>query len=106
MNRFSTKILIAIHHGVEHTLQQVKKGFFYLPVIFFWLTMMFFYVGHLSTDEGVKFSKVSQAIDEGWQFLEPVFRLSLCITLILCVLQFAIGLFRRNSDRTPLTKEE
>lgn len=106
MSRFTTNILGVIHHGVEYTLKLIKNGFFYLPVIFFWLTMMFFSAGHLSTDEGFKFSKVSQAIDEGWQLLEPVFRLSLCITLILCVLEFVIRLFRRNSDWTPLTKEE
>lgn len=106
MSRFTTNILGVIHHGVEYTLQLIKNGFFYLPVIFFWLTMMFFYVGHLSINEDFRFSKVSQVMDEGWQLLEPVFRLSLCITLILCVLQFAIRLFRRTSDRTPLTKEE
>ncbi|MDR5610301.1 hypothetical protein [Arsenophonus sp.] len=106
MSRFTTNILVVLNHSVEHMLKQVKKGFFYLPVIFFWLTIMFFYVGHLSTDEGFKFNKVSQAIDEGWQLLEPVFRLSLCITLILCVFQLAIGLFRRNSARAPLNKEE
>ncbi|WP_032116559.1 hypothetical protein WH390_15935 (plasmid) [Candidatus Arsenophonus nilaparvatae] len=96
MNRFATNILVAINQCVEHTLQQVKKGFFYLPVIFFWLTMMFFYVGSLSINEDVKFSEVSQVMDAGWQLLEPVFRLSLCITLILCLLRLAIGLFRRN----------
>ncbi|WP_334472935.1 hypothetical protein [Arsenophonus sp. PmNCSU2021_1] len=96
MNTLAIKIIVAINHGVEHTLQQVKNGFFYLPVIFFWLTMAFFYVGSLSTDEGFKFSDVSQAMDEGWQLLEPVFRLSLCITLILCALRLVIRLFRRN----------
>ncbi|WP_334473181.1 hypothetical protein [Arsenophonus sp. PmNCSU2021_1] len=106
MSRFATNILVAIHQGAEHTLKLIKNGFFYLPVIFFWLTMMFFSAGHLSTDEGFKFSKVSQVMDAGWQLLEPVFRLSLCITLILCVLQFAIRLFCRNAARTPLTKEE
>lgn len=96
MNTLAIKIIVAINQGVEYTLQLIKNGFFYLPVIFFWLMITFFYVGSLSTDEGFKFSEVSQVMDEGWQLLEPVFRLSLCITLILCVLQLAIRLFRRN----------
>ncbi|MDR5611500.1 MAG: hypothetical protein RAM36_00180 [Arsenophonus sp.] len=96
MSRFAINILVAINQVVEHTLRQVKQGFFFLPVIFFWLMIAFFYVGHLSINEDFKFSEVSQVMDEGWQLLEPVFRLSLCITLILCVLRLAVGLFRRN----------
>jgi hypothetical protein len=103
MNTLAIKIIVAINHGFEHTLQLIKNGFFYLPVIFFWLTMMFFYVGYLSVDEGFKFSEVSQVMDEGWQLLEPVFRLSLCITLILCFLRLAIGIFRKKSNKKEPT---
>ncbi|WGM08838.1 hypothetical protein [Arsenophonus nasoniae] len=84
-------------------LQLVLNISLYFPVMFVWLTVAFALSGNLAISYPFEPDAIYLTFDKVVDLLTPVFRLSLAITLILCFLRLAIGIFRKKSNKKEST---
>lgn len=84
-------------------LQLVLNISLYFPVMFIWLTVAFALSGNLTISYPTDPEAMYLTFDNVAELLTPVFRLSLAITLILCFLRLAIGIFRKKSNKKEST---
>ncbi|MDR5610302.1 hypothetical protein [Arsenophonus sp.] len=82
-----------------HGLQLIMNVSLYFPITFIWLTVAFALSGNLAISYPIEPEAMYLTFDKVAELLTPVFRLSLAITLILCFLRLAIGIFRKKSNK-------
>ncbi|HGJ5866605.1 hypothetical protein [Arsenophonus nasoniae] len=86
-----------------HGLQLVLNISLYFPVMFIWLTVAFALSGNLAISYPTEPEALYLTFNNVAELLTPVFRLSLAITLILCFLRLAIGIFQRKPNKKEST---
>ncbi|HGJ5885114.1 hypothetical protein [Arsenophonus nasoniae] len=84
-------------------LQLIINVSLYFPLIFIWLTVAFALSGNLAISYPIDPEAMHLTFDNVVELLTPVFRLSLAITLILCFLRLAVGIFRKKSNKKEST---
>ncbi|WGO82131.1 hypothetical protein [Arsenophonus apicola] len=84
-------------------LQLVLNISLYFPLTFIWLTVAFALSGNLAISYPIEPDALYLTFDSVAELLAPVFRLSLAITLILCFLRLAIGIFQRKPNKKEST---
>ncbi|HGJ5890411.1 MAG TPA: hypothetical protein ACHBZA_03415 [Arsenophonus apicola] len=84
-------------------LQLIMNISLYFPLIFIWLTVAFALNGNLAISYPIDPEAMHLTFDNVVELLTPVFRLSLAITLILCFLRLAVGIFRKKSNKKEST---
>ncbi|WGM03313.1 hypothetical protein [Arsenophonus nasoniae] len=86
-----------------HGLQLIMNVSLYFPLTFIWLTVAFALSGNLTISYPIEPDAMYLTFDNVAELLTPVFRLSLAITLILCFLRLAIGIFQRKPNKKEST---
>nr|CBA73507.1 hypothetical protein ARN_17950 [Arsenophonus nasoniae] len=86
-----------------HGMQLIMHFSLYFPLTFIWLTVAFALSGNLSISYPIEPDALYLTFDNVAELLAPVFRLLLAITLILCFLRLAIGIFQRKSNKKEST---
>lgn len=86
-----------------HGLQLIMHFSLYFPLMFIWLTVAFALSGNLAISYPIEPDALYLTFDSVAELLTPIFRLSLAITLILCFLRLAIGIFQRKSNKKEST---
>lgn len=86
-----------------HGLQLIMNVSLYFPLMFIWLTVAFALSGNLAISYPIEPDALYLTFDSVAELLTPIFRLSLAITLILCFLRLAIGIFQRKSNKKEST---
>ncbi|PAV10520.1 hypothetical protein CBG25_01765 [Arsenophonus sp. ENCA] len=86
-----------------HGLQLIMHFSLYFPVTFIWLTVAFALSGHFSMTYPFEPEAIFLTFDKVADLFAPVFRLSLAITLIICLLRHAVGVFQRKSSKKEST---
>lgn len=81
-----------------HCLQLIMNVSLYFPITFIWLTLAFALSGNLAISYPFEPEAMYLTFDKVADLLTPVFRLSLAITLMLCFLRLAIGIFQKKSN--------
>ncbi|WGL93854.1 hypothetical protein [Arsenophonus nasoniae] len=84
-------------------LQLIMHFSLYFPLTFIWLTVGFALSGNLAISYPIEPDALYLTFDSVAELLTPIFRLSLAITLILCFLRLAIGIFQRKSNKKEST---
>ncbi|WP_334473179.1 hypothetical protein [Arsenophonus sp. PmNCSU2021_1] len=86
-----------------HGLQLITNLCLYFPITFIWFTVAFALSGNLAISYPIEPDAMYLTFNNVAELLASVFRLSLAITLILCFLRLAIGIFRKNSNNKEST---
>ncbi|HGJ5875038.1 MAG TPA: hypothetical protein ACHBY4_15130 [Arsenophonus apicola] len=112
LNRVKTKSnnILAVKQNASvvkkitlHGLQLIMHFSLYFPLMFIWLTVAFALSGNLAISYPTEPEAMYLTFDNVAELLTPVFRLSLAITLILCFLRLAIGIFQRKPNKKEST---
>ncbi|WP_334472479.1 hypothetical protein [Arsenophonus sp. PmNCSU2021_1] len=86
-----------------HGLQLIMNFSLYFPMTFIWFTVAFALSGNLAISYPIEPDAMYLTFNNVANLLTPVFRLSLAITLMLCFLRLAIGIFRKKSNKKEST---
>ncbi|WP_119712646.1 hypothetical protein [Arsenophonus endosymbiont of Aleurodicus floccissimus] len=86
-----------------HGLQLIMNVSLYFSVTFVWLTLAFALSGNLSISYPFEPEAIYLTIDKAIDLFTPVFRLSLAITLMLCMLRLALGIFQKKPNKKTST---
>lgn len=112
LNRVKTKSnnILAVKQNASvgkktalHGLQLIMNVTLYFPLMFIWLTVAFALSGNLAISYPIEPDALYLTFDSVAELLTPIFRLSLAITLILCFLRLAIGIFQRKPNKKEST---
>ncbi|WP_406850756.1 hypothetical protein WH390_14910 (plasmid) [Candidatus Arsenophonus nilaparvatae] len=84
-------------------LQLVLNVSLYFPITFIWLTVAFALSGHFSMSYPFEPDAMYLTFDKVIDLLTPVFRLSVAITLIICLLRQTAVIYQEKFNRKEST---